>query len=77
MLAAMERFEVPVITDKPKRMARILQSVGGLDVIGPDERAYADRAIVVIAAPDAATAEARVREVVPPPYEVGSAEASK
>jgi hypothetical protein len=30
MLVAMERFEVPVITDKPKRMARILQSVGAL-----------------------------------------------
>jgi hypothetical protein len=77
MLVAMESFEVPVITDKPKRMARILQSVGGLDVVGPDERAYADRAIVVIAAPDAATAEARVREVVPPPYEVGPAETLK
>jgi len=58
-------------------MARIPQSVGGFAVIGSDERAYADRAIVVIAAPDAAAAEARVREVVPPPYEVGPAEAVK
>jgi hypothetical protein len=77
MLAARERFEVPVITDKPKRIATILQSVAGFDVIGPDERAYADRAYVVIAATDAAAAEARVREVVPPPYEVGRAQAVK
>jgi len=75
MLAPMRRFEVPVLTDNPKRMARVLQSLGDLDVIGPDERAYADRAIVVITAPDAATAEARVRAVVPPSYEVGPAQA--
>jgi hypothetical protein len=77
MLAAMERFEVTVMTDKPKRMARILQSVGGVDVIDSDQRPYADRAIVVVAAPDAAAAEARVRELVPPAYEVGPAEAVK
>ena len=73
----MDRFEVPVMTDKPERMARILRSVGGLEVIGGDERAYADRAIVVIAAPNAETAHARVREVVPAGYEVGPAEPLK
>ena len=72
----MARFEVPVITDKPKRMARILQSVGGLDVIGTDEQSYADRAIVVVTATNAVEAEAQVRTVVPPQYEVGPAEPS-